>query len=196
MLQPSWKQLVAGIRTKLGFGDNEVLLLLALALNDFVSKKLFEALAHLAFVDGRDIFDGLGSVGEAVDGRELEQVASTLSRVERLVEVLCGLELGRVGNIEEAEAYGGLEKHLDHCEERCLHRCLHTAGRKGWCVEIWWLMVVRGGLCTVRLPTKLEIWRTMHRYSSYSSWYLLQAKGEDDADSRGSDEMTMNGQRK
>ena len=103
-------------RTKLGFGDNEVLLLLALALDDLVGKELLEALAHLALVDGRDVLDGLGGVGEAVDGGELEEVGSTLCRVERLVKVLGRLELGRVRDVEEAEAYGRLKEYLDHGE--------------------------------------------------------------------------------
>lgn len=102
--------------TKLGFSNDEVLLVFALAIDDLVCQELFEALAHLSFIDSRDVFDSFGGVGESVDGGKLEEVAGAFCRVERLMEVLGGLELRRVRDFEEAEAHSRLEENLDHGE--------------------------------------------------------------------------------
>lgn len=90
--------------TKLGLGDNEVLLALALAVDEFLSEELLEALAHLALVQGRDVLDSLGSAGETVDGGELEEVVGGLGRLKVLVEV-GGLQLRVVCHVEQAEAH-------------------------------------------------------------------------------------------
>ncbi|KAI3492779.1 hypothetical protein L1887_42576 [Cichorium endivia] len=139
---------------ELGLGDDEVLLVLALCVDDLVGEELFEALAHLALVDGRDVLDGLGGVGEAVDGGELEEVGGALGRVERLVEVLGGLELGRVRHVEEAEAHGGLEEYLDHGDGGSVALRPLQTGEEGWMKARRPEIVGGGGLDSER-----QLWR-------------------------------------
>lgn len=59
------------MRTKLGIGDQQLLLALALVY-DLIRKELLQALSELAFLDGSNFLHSGSSRSEAVEGLKLQ----------------------------------------------------------------------------------------------------------------------------